>query len=262
MAKKTFRGSGGARNRQKEELKEALNKASTQTKEAFIKTEDIAMEEEVIEAKALIMQDAALNPAEQKVLLDELERRFNERFSFENCPNDYESLKNEAKFLARMSSQSFIFMAQRLKKIRDEQLYKEDGYTDFKSFIESEIDVARATVYRYIDVYDFFGVSPVRQGIPYSRLFPVIPLLKADKEKVPVDEIKNDFLEKAKNHSRRELEKMASDMQLQYKLKKPKNKLEARYRIVEECKKLPMSEITLIYKALERLIIQDKMKPQ
>ncbi|MGD0021707.1 MAG: hypothetical protein ABSC54_05330 [Smithellaceae bacterium] len=67
-----------------------------------------------------------------------------------------------------------------MMKIRDGELYKEDGYKDFKSFIAGELKVGKTSVYNAIDLVDYFGVQST--GLAPYKLLPALPLLKADDE--------------------------------------------------------------------------------
>ena len=143
-------------------------------------------------------------------------------FNFDNCPDDYESLKTEAKFLAGITQYSFFLMAQRLLKIRDRALYREDGYPDFKSFVERELNISRSTVYNYIDIVNFFGVQPVGHDdkVEYTKLLPAVSILRADKEGLPKEAIKKQFLEDVKFKSKREIIEEANEIKVKYGLVK------------------------------------------
>lgn len=99
-------------------------------------------------------------------------------FTLDNAPQEYYLLKGEVKFLEKVHSQSFIILSHRLKLIRDNSLYKEDGYSDFKSFIENELDIKRRTVYNYIALFEIFGVQLVAHSLKTANLFLALPYIK------------------------------------------------------------------------------------
>lgn len=73
---------------------------------------------------------------------------------------------------------------------------------NFKEFIEKELEVGRATIYKYIFVFGFFGVSPVRHislSEKFSSYYALVPYVK----KYPKD--KEKLIELAEKFSRREL---------------------------------------------------------
>lgn len=126
-------------------------------------------------------------------------------FTPQNAPDTYEGLKKEVKFLERVHAQSFVVLAHRLKLIRDGELYKKDGYEDFKAFIEGELEVGRTTVYNYISLLEVFGVQTFGQDVKISNL---ITILKPIKEH-PED--KGVLLNKANELSNRELQKFIKE---------------------------------------------------
>jgi len=198
-------------------------KIDIQTKEAIENAIEEPTKENIIIAKDAIKSDMIMSDEEKNNLTTELVKSFQGLFNFQNCPDDYQSLKEEAKFLAGMTQYSFLLMAQRLQTIKLGELYKEDGYLDFKSFIENEINISRRTAYNYIDLLDCFGVQTFAQdnNIEYSKLIPVIPMLRNDlittEEK---ENIKKEFIEKAKTESAREINKDVKELKIKYGIEK------------------------------------------
>jgi hypothetical protein len=119
-------------------------------------------------------------------------------FTMDNAPDDPAQLKEEIKFLANLTGRAWVILAHRAKKYKDRELYLQDGYSDFKSWIEGELDLARTMVYNYIWVLEEFGVQPVE----HVKLSNLIALLKPVREH-PED--KDYLLEKAKGLSRNDL---------------------------------------------------------
>ena len=193
-----------------------------ETKEALKDLNENTNKQEIIQIKERIKNDKIMSDEDKNILVENLRDKYQELFNFENCPNDYLSLKEEAKFLAGMTQYSFILMAQRLQAIKLGELYKEDGYSDFKSFIESELEVSRQTVYKYIDILSFFGVATLRhEDIDYSKLIPIIPVLRNDSITTEEKEtIKKEFIEKAKTESAREINKDVKELKIRYGMEK------------------------------------------
>ena len=88
--------------------------------------------------------------------------------------------------------------------------------------------MSRSTVYNYIDIVTFFGVQLVGQtaDIEYSKLLPLLPLLKADNDRIPKEEIKKRFLQRAETKTKNELAKEAQRYKKLYGLVKTR-----RYRL-------------------------------
>ncbi|HOV15053.1 MAG TPA: hypothetical protein PK771_12260 [Spirochaetota bacterium] len=219
MAKKSFLG------KESRNLTEIINNNENikeEIREAILGIDENPTQEGINKAIKLINNDMVLKKKEKQELLDVLRERFVNVFNFNNCPEDYESLKTEAKFLAGITQYSFFLMAQRLLKIRDKALYREDGYSDFKSFVERELNISRSTVYNYIDIVNFFGVQPVGHDdkVEYTKLLPAVSILRAEKEGLPKEEIKKQFLEDVKHKSKREIIEEANEIKVKYGLVK------------------------------------------
>ena len=202
-----------------------IERMEDETKAVLFSADKNPTKENIITAVSVLEKDTAIDDVSRNRLIDKLKYDYSALFSFNNCPEDYESLKNEAKFLAGMTQVSFILMAQRLMKIRDGELYKVDGYNDFKSFIDSELKIAKRTVYDYIDIISCFGVRLTALGdnIEYSKLSPLIPLLKSDNPDIPKEELKTLFLKEIKEKSQRELREEAKELKIKYGLFNEKN---------------------------------------
>jgi hypothetical protein len=163
------------------------------------------------------------NEIEKKLL--EFRDNYMDLFNLNNCPSpteeNYEQLKQEAKFFAGMTGYNFILMAQRVKAIRDYQLYKIDNYPDFKSFIEKELSINRQTVYKYIDIINYFGVSSMRhEGYDYSKLIPFIPIIKFFDNDEQREDLKLKIINDSKKKSQREMQEEARELKIKYGLVK------------------------------------------
>jgi hypothetical protein len=177
-----------------------------ETRKALKNLIDNPSKDKLEDSLGMVEKDTYLTVSDKEVIIEKMKHDFIGLFSFDNCPDDYEDLKREAKFLAGITQYSFVLMAQRLKKIRDGRLFTKDGYHDFKTFIEKEMPVNRSSSYNYINLIECFGVQALgHDDIDYSKLIPVIPLLKSNQLSIPKDEIKYQFLNKAKSESFREI---------------------------------------------------------
>lgn len=105
-----------------------------------------------------------------------------DQYTPDNAPTDYLQLKREVKELSEAHAKTFVILAHRLKIIRDSELYKIDGYEDFRAFVEGELDVARSTVYNYISIVELFGVQHVGH-VKTSNLFIALPVIRNHPEK-------------------------------------------------------------------------------
>jgi hypothetical protein len=149
----------------------------------------------------------AAPPATREASIARVHDRLERVINFENCPKDYESLKFDAKYLAGLTGYSFAVMAQRLAAIRDGKLYEEDGYADFRSFVDAELGLALRTVYDYLNVFDEFGALIISSGatdISYSKLLPGVALLKSANLPVRRDRVRNRVWEIARTMSKAE----------------------------------------------------------
>lgn len=215
--------------KQNDDLQKAIGESRGETKQAVQDLIDNPDEKKFEKAIEAVKNDDLLpipsKEAAIKILyeMDEIKDIFLKRFNFDNCPEDYDSLKKEVKFLAGINQYSFILMAQRLKVIRDKELFIKDGYSDFKEFIEKELPIVRQSVYNYISLVECFGVQALGQGddnIEYSKLFAFVPLLKSDNSKInKAALIKKLFLE-LKQKSFRELQEEAKELKIKYGLTK------------------------------------------
>jgi hypothetical protein len=229
MARKRYKKSGRDMSVKDvvEESKEH-NEIEEQTVEAVEKLNPDSDKKEILEATELIKKDVLLPDKSKKEIIDLIQKEYVTLFNFENCPDSYEELKLEAKFFAGMAKYNFLLMAQRLVKIRDNELYLKDGYSHFREFIENEINLSRSTVYNYIDLVTIFEVQAFGhdEEIEHSKLIPVLPILKAENEDIPKLELKNQFLNDVKTKSYREIQSNAKELKLKYGLVKKVQKEE------------------------------------
>ena len=239
MAKKSFTASISGRHTDIEKTLESFD-MDNETKQTIEKIEVEPSKENVIKAIEIIEDDKKLNTNDKEKLKNIIKANFVKAFNFDNCPDDYESLKEEAKFLAGMTQYSFLLMAQRLLKIKDNKLY-EVKYPDFKSFVEAELDVSRQTAYKYLDIINYFGVAALRhEEMDYSKLIPVIPLLKSKDESIPKEVIRQEFIERAKKESFREITEDAKELKIKYGLTTEKSKTDDIHLLfLQFVKKLP-----------------------
>lgn len=241
MAKKSFANLGRGKNVR--EMIEEID-VSSEVKEVLEVVDQNPTGENISMAVEKIEKDSLINPEDKLKIIGVLREQFISLFNFENCPSDYKSLKNEAKFLAGMTQYSFILMAQRLLKIRNHQLYKEDGYPDFKSFITYELPIAQRTAYDYIDIVNLFDLElrpfAIEERFEYTKLLPVIPLLKAENSLIPKDQLKERFLKESRIKTKRQITEEATELKLKYGLiKDDLNKKRIKHAISVFLKSVP-----------------------
>ena len=190
----------------------------------------------------IIINDSKLSYDQRDKLIETIKNVFLKTFNFENCPEDYEELKREAKFLAGITQYSFLLMAQRLIKIRDNELYKIDGYPDFITFIKNELTIAKRTTYHYINIIECFGVPALAldEDIQYSKLLPFIPILKSSNLDIPKQKLKERVFNEIKTKSYRELESEAKEIKIKYGILKDNEKMsEFEKLLLKVRKKIP-----------------------
>ncbi len=229
---------------------ESINKV---VKDQIKEVEENPTKENIKKTVEIINQDELLSEKDKKKLTELIAKKYIEVFNFENCPDDYGSLKEEAKFLSIMTQYSFVLMAQRLKKIKDNKMYEQDGYPDFKSFIENEMPISRQTAYKYIDIVTFFDVAPGRHEVfDYTKLNPFIPLLRSENSEIPKEEIKIRTIKELKIKSKREMEDEARELKVRYGLIREKEEVRLVDKIKSEIEKLTKEEIQEIRDYIKR----------
>ncbi|HOF00904.1 MAG TPA: hypothetical protein PK385_06405 [Spirochaetota bacterium] len=262
MAKKNFRG------RETRNLSDIINDknvVSDDVKTAILGLGASPTSDKLNSIIKIIENDTSILIEDKKELLNSLQEKYISIFNFDNCPEDYEDLKMEAKFLSGVTQYSFMLMAQRLLKIRDNELYKKDGYLDFSSFIENELSISRSTVYNYIDIVTIFGVQPVGrdENIEYTKLLPIIPILKAPEgNNIPKDEIKKRFLSEIRNKSKTEIIDEANRLKLEYGLvkeRKIKDQIDKSFKkfyelLLNDAKDLDKNKLSYYIKKLNGLM--------
>ncbi len=227
-----------------ETLVEFADKMETHTKENIKKLNENPTKENLVETIETIDIDNMMSFSEKEDIKTILMKKYVDLFNFDNCPDDYENLKEEAKFLSAMTQYSFLLMAQRLLKIRAGKLYLNDGYPDFKSFIENEIKIARRTAYNYIDLIIFFGVQTFAhdRNFEFSKLLPIIPLLKSDNNEIPKEAIKKQFVSEIKIKSAREIMEEVKELKAKYGILKEKEEIKLIDKIKVEIENLSHDE--------------------
>lgn len=209
--------------------------------------ESPTMKNKEIAIKA-VKNDTSLSTAGSD-LLEQIQTLFMKGFSSKIIPSVYEDLKREAKYLSDLNQISGLYMAQRLIIIRNKELYKNDGYTDFRSFIESELTLSRSTVYNYIDIIENFTASNEidsnmeKLGSNRSKLVPFIPLLKSDKlTEKQKSKIRTNVISDIEIRTFRELTQVAKELKLEYGLTK-----------IREDKSSKISLVTTLFSMFESI---------
>ena len=109
---------------------------------------------EVIEIIESIQNDKSIEPIIKQNAIDFSIDIYIERYK--ELPNNYDELKKEIKLFNNINNVNFILIAQRLKKIRDEQIYKKDNHDTFKEFYDCE-GFKETTVFTYIGIVENFS---------------------------------------------------------------------------------------------------------
>jgi len=216
--------------------------------------------EELPKVIEVIKKDSSLPDSQKEVLITRLKEDFVSLFSFDNVPDDYRALKFESKFLADMTHYSFTSLAIRLKKIRDHELYREDNYSNFKSFVDCELSINRATAYNYIDLVTVFGVQTFGQVTEPSKLIPALPLLRsaATNKDIPVTKIKNDIVKRSQTMSARELNDHIKELKVEYGISKPSEPVSAGKASVKPVAKDYSKKISRVSDDLKKTITEYK----
>ena len=204
-------------------LQDSKNKADLLIEKSRADLE-ISPSKEKVNSFLVALDKADISSDEKNRIIDDIKYTYHKLFNFNNCPEDYETLKKEAKFLLGITQHSFLLMAQRLLKIRDEKLYKADKYNTFREFIKNELPVEKSTVYNYLNLIIFFGVKPfdTNPELNPSKLIPVLPLLKESNDQITVKDkqnLKNRFIKEASKKSAREIKVKADEFKVKYGLK-------------------------------------------
>lgn len=238
-----------------------MNKA---TYDSINKISEGPTKENILAIAEIVKDDAKIPEKDKNELIEKIQNDYIRLFNFNNCPEDYKSLKKEVKFFSGMLKYNFYLLAHRLIKVRNGQLYKNDGYNNFKEFIENELNVSKATVYKYMDIISSFGVSLARldlenDDVEYTKLIPIIPLLKAKDDKIPKDDIKNKFLNDIKKKTREELRKEARKLKIRYGIINDDRNFSTFTKIVDNFyKKIPNNPDKEDIEALKKLILKIK----
>lgn len=199
-------------------LEKALEKyeTETETKMAIHQANKNPNKETISNAVEVIKQDKVIPTQQKKHLLKQFEERYIN--IFENIPIYYSEIKAEAKFLSKITTHSFIFLAERLKIIRDQKLYLEDGYKKFSDFIKAEIEVTQSTVDKYLNIIDLFNPAARRDLLRPRNIFPFLPLFKTINNQNEKEALKNKILEIANNNTVRKSEEIAKQLKVEYGL--------------------------------------------
>ena len=123
-------------------------------------------------------------------------------------------------------SNGLIDLAQNLKKMKDDKLYLEAGYSSFEDYAELACGLKRSQAYKYISIMEKLGSDFVHSSgqIGITKLSLLASLPEEDKEKVIENiDIENTSVSELKN----EIEKLKSENKDKDKLLNEKNKLEA-----------------------------------
>jgi hypothetical protein len=178
--------------------------ASQKTKNAVHQALETQTAETIQTAIEAVRQDKNLPEKTREELLEAFVVDFQDLFN--KIPDDYASLKQEAKFLAGLHNASFVLMAKRLRKIQDEKLYQQDGYISFQDFVAGEMKVVYQTAKNYVDVVTYFRLEIPDFSLEYSKLITTLPLMKSDEvPEFEKDNLRRRFLDDIQVKSQREI---------------------------------------------------------
>ncbi|MBU5331435.1 DUF3850 domain-containing protein [Anaerocolumna aminovalerica] len=118
----------------------------------------------------------------------------------DNGPS-YQVIKNIIKGKLNSVAESFVAIGYQLKKVRDGELYKEDGYSDIYDFALKEYNLTKSNVSRFMSINDKFSENgnspfliPEYAGYGSSKLSEMLTLdneeLKLISERTTVKEIR------------------------------------------------------------------------
>lgn len=101
----------------------------------------------------------------------------------DNLVNNYQEIKEALRNDLNQLAQSFVVIGYRLKKIRDEELYKIDGYKTITEFAQAEYNLSQTATSRFIAINDRYSVDgsspkllPEYEGYGYSKLSEMLTL--------------------------------------------------------------------------------------
>lgn len=72
---------------------------------------------------------------------------------------NYQDIKNNIRGQLNSVAESFVFIGYQLKQVRDRELYLEDGYKDIYEFAQSEYNLSKSNVSRFMAINDKFSVE-------------------------------------------------------------------------------------------------------
>ncbi len=86
-------------------------------------------------------------------------------------------------FTAQMAQQNLFKMCCMLKKMRDEKLYRELGYTSFEDYCENEVGISRHMAYKYTDILEIKNVESI-QHFGITKLSLLASLSESQQEEI------------------------------------------------------------------------------
>jgi hypothetical protein len=128
--------------------------------------------------------------------------------------NDITAYEDELMKEIQNKPSNSVRIGEILTTIRNEKLYKMDGYRSFRDYVAIKLPFSIRTAYNYIEIADFFGngFHPITPEIPYSRLVEVLPILRMRPQSTDLDELRFITLGLAKESSVREIRRLAKEL--------------------------------------------------
>lgn len=188
-------------------------------------------------------------------------------------PTNYQELKAESKELANFTHFGILLLAERLTRIRDLELYKEDNYKSFSQFIEKEIMVKRARVYQYIDLYDIFlcdddllsnridkNKAAANLALNSSKVIAYIPILKdTEVSKEKKLELKTSLIERIPNEKKVTLKHEADKLKTELLGDRAKVQ-EKRLKVTEQIHQVSVDVISKFQMKSQRTALLEMVK--
>lgn len=175
------------------------------------------------EQNSIIIKNDEIVKGNQRDLCDDITR--------DNIPQNLSEIEIQIDRLKQRWSEFTYLIGQRLQFIRDNKLYRQNSYPDFKSYVTIALKMSENNAYYYIAIYEYFTEEQTRKA--GSKLKLIIPILnKVKKDKGMPEELKTERLNnlrdelfyKIHNKTYREAEKFLNQVKLKYFSKIPSTK--------------------------------------
>jgi hypothetical protein len=167
-------------------------------------------DEEIVLPVSSIIDDSVDNPGSADLCAD---------INTASIPATLDEIELQIDRLKQRWGEFTYLIGQRLKYIRDNALFKEKGYNDFKTYVTIAIKMSENNAYYYMSVFDYFTEEQTR--VAGSKLKLVIPMLNRinrdttlseDVRKQRVADLRDELYNRIYNRSYREAEKVIKEV--------------------------------------------------